>query len=159
MDKELSRVLILDREPDRLLGLQHLLEEANLDATITLDEQEACQLLGAASFGLLLIGDHPPELDAAAILQDLSFRGTCPPALILRNIVREGEKEYFRRIGAMEVLPKRDLRAIIELVAKLLAPIQFKLTATASARTRCRDCGESASERTLKLLPNRFPRR
>ena len=101
-----------------------------------MDEQEACQLLGAASFGLLLIGDHPPELDAAAILQDLSFRGTCPPALILRNIVREGEKEYFRRIGAMEVLPKRDLRAIIELVAKLLAPIQFKLTATKSERVR-----------------------
>ena len=113
MNKELSRVLILDTEPDRLLRLQHLLEEANLDATITWDVEEACQLLGTASFGLVLIGDHPPELDAAAILQDLSFRGTCPPTLILRDIVGEGEKEYFRRIGAMEVLPKRDLRRLL----------------------------------------------
>lgn len=132
MNERIYRVLILDTEPDRLLALQQLLEEANLDATITWNEEEVYQLLGRSSFDLVLIGDHPPELDAAAILQDLSFRGTCPPALILRDAVPERERDYFRRIGATEVLPKRNLVAISELVTKLVAPIQFKPNATKS---------------------------
>jgi DNA-binding response OmpR family regulator len=132
MNERIYRVLILDTEPDRLLALQQLLEEANLDATITWNEEEVYQLLGRSSFDLVLIGDHPPELDAAAILQDLSLRGTCPPALILRDAVPERERDYFRRIGATEVLPKRDLVAISELVTKLVAPIQFKPNATRS---------------------------
>src|SRR6516165_3229555 len=40
----------------------------------TWDEAEARQLLAAGSFGLMIIGDHPPELDAAAILRDLGVQ-------------------------------------------------------------------------------------
>jgi|SRR6516162_3126292 DNA-binding response OmpR family regulator len=132
MNERIYRVLILDTEPEMLLPIQQLLEEANVDATITWNEEEVHQLLGMSSFDLVLIGDHPPELDAAAILQDLSFRGTCPPALILRDVVLEKERVHFRRIGAMEALPKGDLIAIIELVTKLVAPIRFKPKATKS---------------------------
>ena len=125
MDKRLRRTLILDTDPEMLITLQHLLEEAEIDATITWDEAEACQLIETAPFDLILIGDHPPELNAEAIVDDLSLRGTCPPVLILRGTFGEEDAEYFRRLGALAVIPKRDPRAVLEQVTKALAPIQF----------------------------------
>jgi CheY-like chemotaxis protein len=131
MDKR--RVLILDIDPDALITLQHLLEEAELDATITWDKAEACQLLETAAFDLILIGDHPPELDGAAILDSLSFRGNCPPVLILRGIINEKDATYFRRLGAIGVVSKREPLSILDQVAKALASMQFKISSTKAA--------------------------
>jgi CheY-like chemotaxis protein len=61
------RALLLDTDPDTLITLQHALEEADIDATVTWDEMEACQLIEATPFDLILVEDHPPELNAAAI--------------------------------------------------------------------------------------------
>ena len=135
MSERVCRLLIVDTEPDRLIALQHEFAEADLDVTITWDEAEACQLLGTRPFDLVLIGDHPPELDAAAILNDLSFRGMCPPVLILLDV--RGEKaEYFHRIGAAGVVSKRDQQAILEQVTKTLGPTRLKRTAAKSSPPR-----------------------
>ena len=61
MEKRLRRTLILDTDPDTLITLQHVLEEAEIDVTITWDEAEACQLIETAPFDLILIGDQPPN--------------------------------------------------------------------------------------------------
>ena len=129
MDRR-HRTLILDTDPDTLITLQHLLEEAEIDATVTWDESEATQLIETAPFDLLLIGDHPPELNAAAIVDDLSLRGTCPPVLILRGFFGHNDAEYFRRLGAIGVAPKRDPLAVLEHVTKALAVNQFRAKAT-----------------------------
>jgi len=126
MDKRLRRTLILDTDPDTLITLQHLLEDGGIDATITWDEAEACQLLANASFDLILIADHPPELNAAAILNHLSFRGMCPPVVILKGIVSKKDSEDFYRLGAAGVVPKRDHLAVIEQVRNTLALTEFR---------------------------------
>ncbi len=137
MDNQSRRVLILDSDPDTLIGLQHAFEEAGVDTDITWDEREACTLLGTKRFDLIVLGDHPPEVDAAAILQDFSYRGTCPPVLILRAAVREKDVENFRRMGAIGIAPKRDTAVILERIAKALAPMLFKINATnAGSETR-----------------------
>ncbi len=135
MDKRLLRTLILDTDPDTLITLQHVLEEAEIDATITWDEAEACQLIETAPFDLILIGDHPPELNAAALIDDLSLRGPCPPVLILTEIFGEKDAEYFRRLGAVGVIPKRDLLAVLEQVTKALAATQFTAEAANAGLT------------------------
>ena len=58
---------------------RHLLAKAALDATIAWDKAEACELPEAAPFDLILIGNHPTELDGATILDGFSFRGIYPP--------------------------------------------------------------------------------
>jgi DNA-binding response OmpR family regulator len=138
MSERLCRLVILDTEPDRLIALQRVFEEADLDATITWDETEACQLLGTGPFDLVLIGDHPPELDAAAIIDDFSFRGTCPPVLILMNVAGGKAAEYFRRLGAAGVVPKRDPQSILEHVRKALTPTRFKRIAPRTSPIRLR---------------------
>ena len=137
MDKR-WRTLILDTDPDTLIMLQQVLEEADIDATVTWDEMEACQLIQTAPFDLVLIGNHPPEVNAAAILDDLSLRGICPPVLVLRGIFGEKDAEYFHRLGATAVVPKRDPCAVLEQVTKTLAPVQFKAKAAQAGLTEAR---------------------
>jgi DNA-binding response OmpR family regulator len=132
------RALLLDTDPDTLITLQHALEEAGIDATVTWDEIEACQLIETVPFDLILVGDHPPELNAAAILNDLSLRGICPPVLILRGIFGEKDAEYFRRLGAVGEVPKRDARAVLEQVTRALAPVQLNTKAAKAGLTDAR---------------------
>ena len=134
MDK-LPRVLILDTDPHTLITLQHALEQAEFDTIITRDEAEACQLLETSRFDLILIGNHPPELDASAIVDDFSFRGTCPSVLILQAVVAERDVEHFRRLGAIGVVPKLDSLAVLGQVANALAPTQFKRQAATRSRS------------------------
>ena len=86
-------------------------------------------MIETASFDLILIEDHPPELNAGTIVDSLSWRGTCPPVLILREALGEKDAEYFCRLGAVGVVPKRDLVAVLEQVTKALAPIRFNAEA------------------------------
>ena len=132
------RALLLDTDPDVLIKLQHALEEANIDTAVTWEKMEAFQLLRTLPFDLILVGDHPPELNAAAVLDELSLRGTCPPVLILRGIFGEKDAEYFRRLGATGIVPKRDLSAVLEQVARALAPIQTKATAATAGLAAAR---------------------
>ena len=127
--ERLRRILILDTDPDTLIKLQHVFEEADIDTTVTWDEMEACRLMETAPFDLLLIEDHPPELNAAAIIDDLSLRGACPPVLVLRGFFGGKDGEHFHRLGAIGVVSKRDPHAVLEQVTKALPPIQFKAKA------------------------------
>lgn len=122
--KKHHRALLLDTDPDILITLQHALEESGVDASVTWDEMEACQLIKTGRFDLMLVGDHPPEVNAAAILDEHSLRGTCPPVLILREIFGEKDAEYFRRLGAIGVVPRRDVHAVLKEVTRALAPVQ-----------------------------------
>ena len=128
MDERLRRVLILDTDPDALITLQQVLEHAEIDTTITWDETEARQLLDTERFDLTVIGDHLPELDAATFLQDLRLQRFSSPSLILRGIVREEDIEYFRELGAIGVVSRRDPLVVLEQVTRALAPLRFKVT-------------------------------
>jgi len=127
MDARLPRVLILDTDADVLITLQQVLEHAKLDTTTTWDENEARQLLHTRSFDLVLIGDHPPEVDAPAILRDLGSPGI-HSSLILRETVLEDDIEYFCGLGATGVVPRRNPLAVLEQVRRALSPVPFKVT-------------------------------
>jgi DNA-binding response OmpR family regulator len=132
------RALLLDTDPDTLITLQHALEEVDIDATVTWDEVEASQLIETTPFDLLLLADHPPELIAAAILDDLSRRGTCPPTLILRGMLGERDAEYFCRLGAIGVVPKRDTFTVLEQVTRALATMPSKAKAATAGLAEVR---------------------
>ena len=132
------RTLILDTDPDTLIMLQQVLEEADIDASVTWDTTQACQLIETTPFDLVLIGDHPPELNAAEILDDLRLRGTCPRVLILKSIFSENDAEYFCQHGAIGVVPKRDPVTVLDQVTKALAPIQLQVNAVKADLTDAR---------------------
>jgi hypothetical protein len=49
-------------------------------------------------FDLIIVGHHPPEIDAAPFLQDLSYKGTCPRVLILRE---DEDLDFSPTLGAI----------------------------------------------------------
>ena len=121
MDEQSRRVLILDSDPETLINLQRVFQDAEIDATITWDQTEAPQSLETLRYDIILIGHHPPELDAAAVLDGLSLHGICPSVLILRQTISEREVAEFQRLGAIGMVPASDSVAILEQVEKALA--------------------------------------
>ena len=50
MSERPFNILIFDRDPDALITLQHVLENAGLDTTITWDEAETRNLVANTNF-------------------------------------------------------------------------------------------------------------
>jgi DNA-binding response OmpR family regulator len=101
-----------------------MLEDAGFDTTTTWDKLDFARLLGGGLFDLLIIGDHPPDMDAEVILRGL--RGKYPRTpdvlcLVQRNL-DESQIERFRSAGATAVVSKQDHASIVEQVEFRLRP-------------------------------------
>ncbi len=127
MNRPCCHVLILDTDPDILLALQQVLEDALIDTTITWDENEARQLLKQRSFDLLLVGDHP-HFKTASILRDISFEHGAHACVMLQDAART-DIESLRGIGVVAAIPKRDLVKVLELVELHCPGKAFRVTA------------------------------
>ncbi len=131
MDKSFYRVLILDVDSETLITLQHVLENAGIDTTITWDPREARQLLKNRRFDLVIVGDRPPELDAAAIFRDLSSQRSCP-RLIVRGDLFEKDGDYFRKLGASCMAARQAPFEVLDVVTRTLATVPFRATSEKS---------------------------
>ena len=123
------RALLLDTDPDTLINLQRALEEANIDTTVTWNAMEAFQLIESAPFDLIFVGDHPPELNAATILNNVTLQSICTSVFVLKRILGKEDSEYFRRLGALGVIPSQDPDVVLIQVTQALATIQSKAPA------------------------------
>jgi DNA-binding response OmpR family regulator len=107
-------VLIFDRDPDVLITLQRVLEDAGLDTTITWDEAETRNLVATMRFDVILLRDCPPGLIAENIRHDLRNKHSCPCMVLIAN---KGEAEHFLRLGFM-VIDKRVPFRVLEQVQR-----------------------------------------
>jgi DNA-binding NtrC family response regulator len=87
------RVLVLDLSEDVLIRVQQVLEDSGIDTTTTAQVGEAVELMATGFFSFLVIGNHPPFLDAAKILLELRNRGVSFDFYILGN-GEQGLREY-----------------------------------------------------------------
>ena len=77
-------ILVLDHDEDVLLRLEHLLETAGFDTTVTWRLDEVRQFIEQRRFDLLVIGHHPPNLDASRVLQ-LTGGDRRPACIVLHS--------------------------------------------------------------------------
>lgn len=111
-----NQVLIVDMDQDTLITLEKVFEDAGFDAITTWTAAEAMQLLASKGFDIFLVGDHPPEIDAVAILGELraqGFRGAC---FILEPTIRKSDLERFSSLGAISLVSKWDHASLLEQV-------------------------------------------
>ena len=71
MKPQRLRILICDTEVETLLDLEQMLEDAGFDTTTTWNAIDVTRLLEERLFHLLIMGDHPPQMDAEIILRGL----------------------------------------------------------------------------------------
>lgn len=125
MNQRPGRVLILDFDEDALITLEQIFEDAGFDTITSWDTSEVLHLLEEQYFDFLVIGDHPPELDAAKFLREVHERGHCGECFVMRSDVRQSEVERLKTLGAIAVISKHDRPSILEQVQKYSTfPIQ-----------------------------------
>jgi DNA-binding response OmpR family regulator len=117
MNRPRWHVLLLEFDEHTLLTLQYFLEDAGVDTTITWDKTEALQLAARGVFDLIVIGDHPPEIMAEAVLHDLSLQDSRYSYLILEGTGRH-EAECFRGLDVIVVVPTQDPLRVLEEIRK-----------------------------------------
>jgi CheY-like chemotaxis protein len=117
LNKRTFKVLVFDRDSDALITLQHALENAGLDTTITWDEAEIRNLVADVAFDVILAGDYPPGFTVQAIRDDVESRSVSCPCLALA--ASDGEAEHFFELGITGVVSKRDPSEVLEQVHRL----------------------------------------
>jgi DNA-binding response OmpR family regulator len=122
MDSQRS-ILIIDHDEDLLLRLEHLLENAGFATTVTWRADHLNDLLANSTYDLVVIGHHPPEMDAATVLRH-GARGPRPACIVLNPRDQYPfEAEYFYSLGAHAVMCKWSPE-IAERVRRLFPPVE-----------------------------------
>jgi DNA-binding response OmpR family regulator len=139
----MSRVLIVDDEPDILLMLRVNLESAGYETALAADGETALQRISEGHFDLMLLDVMMPVMDGWGVLDNLS-RYEDPPRVIVVS-AKSSDKDVARALdaGAVDYLTKpfspRNLAAV---AAEVLALHDDELSQYRKARlTRTTDSG------------------
>lgn len=102
-----KRVLVVDNDEDVLIALEQMLEGEGFETTTAWNLPEGFEALASSEFDLLLVGDHPPELNCERVLKLLRRRHVETPCLVLHSAARHPfSVEYLRYLGASGVACK-----------------------------------------------------
>jgi len=127
------KLLIFDRDRDVLIALQHVLEDAGLDTTVTWDEAKTCNLVAGREFDAILTRDCPPGPIAENVRHDLRKKHLCPCMVLIAS---KAEAKYFLRLGFLTIdqrapvtIPEQIsqisvLRSCVELMGRRLVAAQ-----------------------------------
>ncbi len=130
-----KQVLALGTHAEFLIALEQVLEEEGFDTTTTWDAREALALLGSRNFDVLLVSDHPPEVNPAEFLTRLqSEQPHIPCIIVLGSDARfPFEAQYLCSLGAKAVVPKWKHRRIIDAIRQCTSTAGMPASLTASA--------------------------
>jgi len=127
MNERCKKVLILDLDERSLIDLERLLEDMGCDTRTTWNATEAIRMFVGDGFDFLLVGNHPPELDAEIVLRDVDVQDSHCKRFVLESVVQQSDCERFQALGASDVLIKRDLSHIVGRVCGHPSPTALHL--------------------------------
>jgi len=82
--RQSRRVLVLDFDAPTLIGLEQVLEDAGFDTTTTWNMHDAYLWVEQKRFDVVVVGDHPPHIDARGILRRLEGLHRLIPCIVMR---------------------------------------------------------------------------
>jgi CheY-like chemotaxis protein len=116
-----KHILIADSDETTLIALEHLLEDEGFDTQTAWSTAEALALLEKGQFDLLLVADHPPEVNCELFIRR---NGPAPnkfPVVVLENQPRYPFAEpYFLSLGAKGIVHKWQLGEVKNVVSGML---------------------------------------
>ncbi len=115
-----KRILIIDNDEDVLIALEQMLESEGFETTTAWDMQEGLQAL-SSGFDLLLVGDHPPEMNCERLLKQLQRERIEVPCVVLHSAARHPfSSEYLRFLGASGVACKWSYSEVADEIRRCL---------------------------------------
>lgn len=120
----MTRVLVVDDEPNILLSLEFLMQQAGFEVITAGDGETALQRVDEQCPDLLLLDISLPGLSGFEVLEQLRARPELSrlPIIMLTAHGREVEREKGLALGADDYITKPfSTRALVEKVQALLA--------------------------------------
>jgi DNA-binding response OmpR family regulator len=122
----MSRILIVEDEPDIALGLELDLTDEGHDVAVARDGEEASRRGREPDWDLILLDVMLPLRDGFEVCRDLRRAGIRTPILMLTAKAQEAEKVMGLDMGADDYVTKpfspRELRARIRALLRRAAP-------------------------------------
>ncbi|MGI9101916.1 MAG: response regulator [Terriglobales bacterium] len=135
MELQRKKVLIVDNDEDVLINLERALEEHDCETVTAWDLPEALETLEGSGFDLLLIGDHPPELNCERLLKQLNRANVTVPVVVMHSAERYPFSEgYLRYLGAMGVACKWNEGAVVQQVENCLTALPIAAAVRSMAK-------------------------
>lgn len=105
--------LIVDMDEAVLISVERLLEDEGIDTSTTWDPRHALAMLRSRHYDVLLLAEHPPEIDCRHILRQLRESGDQTPTIVMQSAPRHPfETRYLQSLDTYAVVPKRNRSAI-----------------------------------------------
>jgi DNA-binding response OmpR family regulator len=115
------KILIVDNDEDVLIALERVLQEQGYDTTTAWDLPEGREIMTSEDFDLLLMGDHPPDLNCERLLKMLRGSHIAVPCIVMHSAARYPfSDEYLRHLGAQGVACKWNYNGVAEVVGRCL---------------------------------------
>ncbi len=112
-----KHILIADSDEQALIELEQLLEDEGFDTTTAWSTSETVSLLGRQEFDLLLVADHPPEVNCETVLRVRQTTGKNAPVVVLETKPRHPFAEpYLVTLGAntfVQKWQKGDVKSVV----------------------------------------------
>jgi DNA-binding response OmpR family regulator len=121
-----SRLLVVDDEPNIALALELDLTQEGYTVTVATTGEAALALAGKGDYDLVLLDVMLPGKDGFEVCRELRRRGVRTPILMLTAMTQEAEKVMGLELGADDYLTKpfspRELRARVKALLRRAAP-------------------------------------
>ena len=117
----MSRILIVDDEPDILLMLRLNLEAEGHEVVLAADGEKALERIERDLPELVLLDVMMPVLDGWGVLERLRPRADAPPVVVVSARTGEDDMAHALRLGACEYVTKPfDPERLLALLAETL---------------------------------------
>ncbi len=119
-----KKILIVDNDESVLIALERAMEEQGYETITAWDLPEGLTLMEGTSFDVLVVGDHPPELNCERLLKLLRQKQIWTPCVIMHSAERHPfSVQYLQYLGAHGVACKWNDREVLEEVNRCLSDI------------------------------------
>jgi CheY-like chemotaxis protein len=119
-----GKILVADNDEDVLVALERALEERGYATTVALSGAEACRLLSAGGFDLLVLDDSLSDRDSVQTLTECRNAGIRLLAVVTyHRFPSIDQAARLRELGVRALIDKRAYSDLIEIVDHLLTPL------------------------------------
>src|SRR6478672_1557417 len=117
MNPHRKHILIADSDEQSLIELERLLQDEGFETTTAWNTSDTVEQLHRGQFDLLLVADHPPELNCEVVLRLRRQVGAQTPLVVLEAGARHPfSQPYLLTLGASNFVQKwrkADVKSVV----------------------------------------------